>query len=54
VIAQGCEVQLTAAELSPQIALHSGQVVRACGDMEGIDRYLGGLIRRQGRQELAP
>ena len=54
VIAQGREVQLTAAELSPQIALHSGQVVGSGGDMEGIDRDLGGLIRRQGRQKQAP
>jgi hypothetical protein len=54
VIAQGREVQLTAAELSPQIALHSGQVVGSGGDMEGVHHDLGGLIRRQGRQELAP
>jgi hypothetical protein len=51
VIAQGREVQLTAAELTAQIALHTVQVIRACGDLEGIDRDLGGLIRRQGRQE---
>jgi hypothetical protein len=54
VIAQGREVQLTAAELSPQIALHSGQVVGSGGDMEGVHHDLGCLIRRQGRQELAP
>jgi len=51
VIAQGREVQLTAAELMAPIALQSVKVVRACVDMEGIDRDLGGLIRRQGRQE---
>jgi hypothetical protein len=51
VIAHGREVQLTAAQLTAQIALYSVHVVRACGDMEGIDRDLGGLIRRQGRQE---
>jgi hypothetical protein len=50
-LGQGREVQLTAAQLTPQIALHTVQVIRACGDMEGIDRDLGGLIRRQGRQE---
>lgn len=54
VIAQGREVQLTAAELTAQIPLHTGQIVRPGSDMEGIDRDLGGLIRRQGRQELAP
>ena len=54
VIAQGREVQLTAAELSPQIALHSGQVVGSGGDMEGVHHDLGCLIRRQCRQELAP
>jgi len=54
VIAQGREVQLTAAELSPQIALHSGQVVGSGGDMECVHHDLGCLIRRQGRQELAP
>jgi hypothetical protein len=54
VIAQGREVQLTAAELAAQIALHSGQVVGSGGDMEGVHHDLGGLIRRQGRQELAP
>lgn len=54
VIAQGTEGQLTAAELSAQIPLHSWQVIRAGGDMEGIDHHLGRLIRRQGCQELPP
>jgi hypothetical protein len=54
VIAQGREVQLTAAELAAQIPLHTGQIVRPGSDMEGVDHHLGRLIRRQGRQELAP
>ena len=54
VIAQGTEAQLTAAELSAQIPLHSWQVITAGGDMEGIDHHLGCLIRRQGCQELSP
>ena len=54
VIAQGREVQLAVAELSPQIALHSGQVVGSGGDMEGVHHDLGCLIRWQARQELAP
>ena len=54
VIAQGTEAQLTAAELSAQIPLHSWQVIRAGGDMEGIDHHLGRLIRRQGRQQRSP
>ena len=54
VIAQGGEVELTAAQLTPQIALHIGQVALFGGDMEGVHHDLGGLIRRQGRQELAP
>ena len=54
VIAQGGEGQLAAAQLTPQVALHPGQVVPFGGDMEGIDHHLGGLIRRQGRQQLAP
>ena len=53
-IAQGTEAQLTAAELSAQIPLHSWQVITAGGDMEGIDHHLGCLIRRQGCQELSP
>ena len=54
VIAQGTEAQLTAAELTEQIPLHSWQVIRAGGDMEGVDHDLGRLIRRQGRQQLSP
>lgn len=54
VIAQGGEVELTAAQLTPHVALHIGQVALFGGDMEGIDHDLGGLIRRQGCQELAP
>ena len=54
VIPQGAEAQLTAAQLTPQIPLHTGQVVGAGGDMEGVDHDLRGLIRRQGCQEPAP
>ena len=54
VIAQGREAQLAAAELTAQIALHIGQVALFGGDMEGVHHDLGRLIRRQGRQELAP
>lgn len=53
-ITQGGEVELTAAQLTPQIPLHTGQVIRAGGDMEGIEHHLGRLIRRQSRQQLAP
>ena len=54
VIAQGAEGQLTAAELTAQIPLHTSEVIRAGGDMEGVDHHLGGLIRRQGCQERSP
>jgi hypothetical protein len=54
VIAQGAEAQLTATELTAQIPLHTWQVIRAGGDMQGVDHDLGGLIRRQGRQQLSP
>jgi hypothetical protein len=54
VIAQGGEVQLTATELTAQIALHTRQVVLPGSDMEGVDHHLGRLIRRQGRQERSP
>jgi len=54
VIAQGAEAELTAAELSAQIPLHTGQIVRPGSDMEGIDHHLGRLIRRQRRQQLTP
>ena len=42
------------AELTAQIPLHSSEVIRAGGDMEGVDHDLGGLIRRQGCQERSP
>ena len=54
VIPQSREAESTATELTAQIALHCGQVARFGGDMEGIDHHLGGLIRRQGRQQLPP
>jgi len=54
VITKGAEAELTAAELTPQIPLHTGQVVLPGSDMQCIDHHLGGLIRRQGRQQLAP
>lgn len=54
VIAQSGEAHLAAAQLTPQVALHPGEVVLFGGDMEGIDHDLGGLIRRQGRQQLPP
>jgi hypothetical protein len=54
VIPQSAEVQLTAAELTAQVPLHTGQIVRPGGDMEGVDHDLGRLIRRQRRQELSP
>jgi hypothetical protein len=54
VITQGSEVQLTAAELTAQVPLHTGQIVRPGSDMEGVDHHLGRLIRRQGRQEFSP
>jgi hypothetical protein len=54
VITQGAEVQLTAAELTPQVPLHTAQIVHPGGDMEGVDHDLGRLIRRQGRQQRSP
>ena len=54
VVAQGREAQCTAAQLALQIPLHPGQVVMPGRDMEGIDHDLGGLVRRQGSQQLAP
>jgi hypothetical protein len=54
VIPQRGEAQLTAAQLTAQVPLHTSQIVRPGSDMEGIDHDLGCLIRRQGRQELAP
>lgn len=53
-IAQSGEAQRTPPQRSPQIGLHTGQVVVFGGDMEGIDHHFGGLIRRQGRQQLTP
>jgi len=54
VITQGAEADVALAELTPQIPLHTGQIVRPGSDMEGVDHHLGRLIRRQGRQELSP
>ena len=54
VITQGADGQFTAAELTPQVPLHTGQVVRLGGHVQCIDHDLGGLIRRQSCQELAP
>jgi hypothetical protein len=54
VITQGDEAELTAAELTVQVPLHIRKVIAAGGDMEGVDHDLGGLIRRQSRQELSP
>jgi hypothetical protein len=54
VITQNSQAQVAIAELTPQVPLHTGQIVRPGGDMEGVDHHLGGLIRRQGRQQLAP
>ena len=53
-ITQGDEAELTAAELTVQVPLHIRKVIAAGGDMEGVDHDLGGLIRRQSRQELSP
>ena len=53
-ITQGAEADVALAELTPQIPLHTGQIVRPGSDMEGVDHHLGRLIRRQGRQELSP
>jgi len=54
VITQSRQAQVAIAELSAQIALHTGQIVRPGGDMEGIDHHLGRLIRRQRRQQRSP
>ena len=53
-LAQSDKTQFAAAQGSPQVALHTGQVVGAGGDMEGVDHHLGGLIRWQGRQQRSP
>jgi hypothetical protein len=50
VITQGLDAEGAVAQGSPQIALQTGQLVGSGGDMEGIDHYLGRLIRRQSRQ----
>jgi hypothetical protein len=54
VLPQGGEAEVAAAQLPAQITLHASEVVGSGGDVEGIDHHLGRLIRRQGRQELAP
>jgi hypothetical protein len=54
VITQRHQAQFAATELTPQIPLHTGQIVRFGGDMEGIDHHLGRLIRWQRRQQLSP
>ena len=54
VITQGAEADLAAAELTPQVPLHSRQLVRLGGDIEGIDHHLGRLTRWQGTQQLPP
>jgi hypothetical protein len=54
VLPQGGEAEAAAAQLPAQITLHAREVVGSGGDVEGIDHHLGRLIRRQGRQELAP
>ena len=54
VIAQGTEAQLTAAELTEQVPLHTREVTGAGGDMQGVDHDLGRLIRRQGGKKLPP
>ena len=50
VITQSADGQFTAAELSAQVTLHTGQVVLPGGGMEGIDHHLGRLIWRQSRK----
>ena len=54
VITQGAEADVAVAELSAQVPLHTGQIVRPGGDMEGVDHHLGRLIRRQGHQQRSP
>lgn len=53
-LTQTCEADVAAAQRSSQVALHPGQVALFGGDMEGVHHHLGGLIRRQGRQQLPP
>ena len=54
VLPQGSEAEVSTAELTAQVPLHTGQVVRFGGDVQRIDHHLGRLIRRQGSQELTP
>jgi hypothetical protein len=54
VITQSRQAQVAIADLTAQVPLHTGQIVHPGGDMEGVDHDLGRLIRRQGRQQLAP
>jgi hypothetical protein len=54
VLPQGSEAEVSTAELTAQVPLHTGEVVVPGGDMEGIDHHLGRLIRRQGSQECSP
>ena len=54
VITQGTEAQLTATQLTAQVPLHTGQIVRPGSDKESVDHHLGRLIRRQGCQERSP
>lgn len=53
-ITQAGQADVALAELTAQVPLHTREVIRAGGDMEGIDHHLGGLIRRYSRQELSP
>ena len=46
VITQAAETDVAAAELTAQVPLHTGQVVRFGGDVQRIDHHLGRLIQR--------
>jgi hypothetical protein len=46
VLPQGAEAEVSAAELTAQVPLHTGQVVRFGRDVQRIDHHLGRLIRR--------
>jgi hypothetical protein len=46
VITQAAEAEVAAAELTAQVPLHTGEVVRFGGDVQRIDHHLGRLIRR--------
>jgi hypothetical protein len=54
VITQRHQAQFATTELTPQVPLHTGQVTCLGGDVQRIDHHLGGLIRRQRRQQLTP